>query len=568
MLRLALLALLILLAAPARAQVAADVEALVEAYHEADLFNGSVLVSDGGEVVWSGGVGLANAEWAVPNAADTRFRVGSVTKQFTAALILQLMEAGAIDLHAPVSTYVPEVPVDARITTHHLLAHTSGLHSYTALPDFGTFQRDPHTPAELMALTAGMPLDFEPGESWSYSNSGYILLGMIVEAVTGETYADALQSRLLDPLGMTASTYDDGVTVYARAASGYSRGTLGLRQTSYLDTSVPYAAGMLLASVEDLKTWSDALFAGDVFESAETLALMNTRHAEIPGLDQDGGYGYGVFVGNLEVGGRMVPIVQHGGGINGFTTGFWRLVDRDAVIAASSNTQDGSDEMIQGLIAILYGDEPEVPRPSALGLLREALAEGGAEAVETAFDAARAGDEVTVTERDLNTLGYLALADGDTDTAVALFRLNVAAYPEAWNPHDSLGEGLLAAGDTTGAIASYRRAHEISPAAPSPRAALEALGVDLDTVTLSDAILNRYVGSYQIQPGFALTVRLEDGQLITQATGQSAFPMTPISETEFAPPFDARLVFEAGDPAPAVTLFQGGNEIRAARVEE
>jgi tetratricopeptide (TPR) repeat protein len=223
--------------------------------------------------------------------------------------------------------------------------------------------------------------------------------------------------------------------------------------------------------------------------------------------------------------------------------------------------------MIAGIAALLYGEAVEAPKPSAVGVLRLAMASGGVEAVEAAFQAARAGDEVAVTESDLNTLGYQALADGDIAAAVALFQLNVTAYPEAWNPYDSLGEGLLAAGDTTASIASYRRAHALNPAAPSPRTALSALGIDLDTVTLSDAVLDRYVGTYQIQPGFLLTVTRDGDGLVTQATGQDSFPMTPISETEFAPPFDARLVFEAGDPAPAVTLFQGGDEIRASRVE-
>ena len=130
---------------------------------------------------------------------------------------------------------------------------------------------------------------------------------------------------------------------------------------------------MLLSSVEDLKTWSDALFAGRVFESPETLALMNTAHVAIPGSDGDAAYGYGVFVGTVEIGDQRVPVVQHGGGINGFTTGFWRLTDRDAVIATSSNTQDGSDEMIAGIAALLYGEAVEAPKPSALGGLRAAL---------------------------------------------------------------------------------------------------------------------------------------------------------------------------------------------------
>ena len=133
--------------------VATQIEALVRASHEVGRFNGTVIVSDGGRVLYRGGVGLANVEWGVPNAPNTRFRIGSVTKQFTAALVLQLVEEARIDLHAPVTTYLPEVPVDGQITTHHLLAHRAGFPCYTALPDFDVLQSQPHAPDERRGRT-------------------------------------------------------------------------------------------------------------------------------------------------------------------------------------------------------------------------------------------------------------------------------------------------------------------------------------------------------------------------------------------------------------------------------
>lgn len=565
--RLVLSLLSILLVTPAQTQVADEVEALVEAYHAADRFNGSALVSDGGDVVWAGGVGVANAEWTVPNTADTRFRIGSVTKQFTAALVLQLMEQGLVDLHVPVSTYVPEVPVDERITTHHLLTHTSGLFNYTSLPDLSEFMGIEHTPAEVMARIEDKPLDFEPGDGWQYSNTGYILLGMIVENVTGQSFADALQDRLLDPLGLTATAYDDGTTVYPNAASGYSRSSRGLRQADHLDPSVPYAAGMMRSTMGDLMRWSDALFEGRVFESPETLALMNTAHAAVPN-NENAAYGYGVFVGTAPVGDQRVTFVQHGGGINGFTTSFWRLTDRDAVIALSSNTQDGSEGMAADIAALLYGEEVEAPKPSSLAILRGALETGGVSAVETAFEASQSRDDIEVTEDDLNRLGYEVLETDATETAVALFRLNVAAYPDAWNPRDSLGEALLAAGDTTASIASYREALERNPGAASARDALTALGVDLGTVTVPAEVLARYVGMYQFQPGLIMDVRVEEGVLIAHPSGQGPVALSPVSETEFVPPFEGRLVFESGDPSPAAVLYRGGAEMRGVRIDE
>ena len=553
----------------AGAQDASDIGALVGAYHEAGRFDGAVLVSDGGEVVYRGAVGLADATWGVPNAPDTRFRVGSVTKQFTAALVLQLVEEGLVDLDAPVTTYVPDYPAESgdRVTVHHLLTHTSGIPSYTSLPDFGDVVRDPFAPDSFLAVFQDLPLEFEPGAEWRYNNSGYFLLGVIVEKVTGQPYAEALRERILAPLGMGRSAYGGYAEVVPQEATGYVRAADGRRHAAYLDPSVPYAAGMLVSTVDDLKTWSDALWAGRVFRSPETLALMNAPHEAVPGTD--GHYGYGVFSGTAEVGGREVPFVEHGGAIDGFVTSFWRLTDRDAVIVAVSNASDPSSALVRGIVQVLHGETPPMPKPPAVASLREALAAGGVAAVEAAFRAARAGDVYDVTEGDLNTLGYEALAADDVETALAVFRLNVEAFPDAWNVYDSLGEALRAAGDAEGAVASYQRAIELNPAAASARRALDELGAPADAVTVPVETLERYVGRYELQPGFVLDVTRDGGTLFIQATGQPRFETVPLSMSEFAPKaFEARVAFEAGSPAPALTLFQGGAELRAPRVEE
>lgn len=565
-----LLLCLVVLVAPTQAQDAASIAALVSAYHDAGRFDGSVLVSDGGAVVYSGGVGMASVEWGIPNAADTRFRVGSVTKQFTAALVLQLAEQGLVDLQAPITTYVPAYPAEPgdRITVHHLLTHTSGIPNYTDAADFGDRARDPFTPDAFLAAFQDLPLDFKPGTAWSYSNSGYFLLGVLVEKVTGQTYAEALRERVLEPAGMTDSAYGDGATVFERAATGYVRSGSGLHHADYIDTSIPYAAGMLLSTVQDLRTWSDALMAGRVFQRPETLALMTAPHVEMPGT---GGmhYGYGVVTGAIRVGERAVPVVEHDGGIPGFATGFRRLTDRDAVIAVISNTSDGPWALVDGITALLYGEAVAMPRPSVVGPVRAALASGGVAAAAAAFREARASDAYEVTESDLNTVGYEALRRSDVEVAVALFRLNVETYPDAPNPHDSLGEALLAAGDTVAAEASYRRALALDPSSASARAALAAMRAEPPaSVTVPEAVLARYVGRYEIQPGFVLAVTREGLRLFTQATGQGRVEILPASETAFSVVgIDARLVFEAGDPAPAVTLFQGGREVRAPRVE-
>ena len=472
----AFLLFLVPLAAP-RAQDADAIEALVTATHDAGLFDGSVLVSDGGRVLYSGGVGLANVEWGIPNAPDTRFLIGSVTKQFTAALVLQLVEEGLVDLQTPITTYVPAYPAEPgdRVTVHHLLTHTSGLPNFTALAGFGDIERDPFSPDSFLQFFQDAPLDFEPGASWSYSNSGYFLLGVLIEKVTGQTYAHALHERLLEPLGMNDSAYGDGAEVFERAATDYVRVAAKLQHAHLFDTSIPYAAGMILSTVEDMKLWGDALGTGRMFESPETLALLLAPHAAIPGSDGDVQYGYGIGVGTIRVGARSVRVAQHNGRVGGFATGFRRLPDRDAVIVATSNTGDGSGSLIDGITALLYGETAEQPRPSATRPVRAALAAGGVEAAEAAFRAARAGDDYTVSEDDLNGIGYEALSRGEVETAVALFQLNAEAYPESWNVHDSLGEGLAAAGRRVEAIRAYERSLELNPDNENGRAILAQL---------------------------------------------------------------------------------------------
>lgn len=561
--------LALLLPASVHAQDASAIESFVEAYHEADRFSGAVLVADGGEVLYAGGHGLANVAWGVPNTPETRFRIGSVTKQFTAALVLQLMEEGLVDLEAPVTAYVPAYPAEPgdRVTVHQLLVHTSGIPSYTSLPEFfPDLSRDPYAPDSFLTVFQDLPLDFEPGEQWSYNNSGYFLLGVLIEKVTGQSFADALRDRLLTPLGLDDTDYEESGVVYPRAASGYVREGSRLARAAYLDPSLPYAAGMMISTVGDLQAWSEALAEGHVFERPETLELMNTAHVDVGG--GGGAYGYGVFVDEAQVGGETVAIVEHGGGINGFSTGFRLLPDRDAVIVTMSNTSDPARGLVDGIMRLLYGEAVEAPTPSAAGPVADAFAEGGPEAAVAAFEAARASGDYEVDENILNDLGYDRLGDGDVEGALVLFRANVAAFPDAWNPHDSLGEALREAGDTEASIASYQRALDLNPGAASARTALEEMGATVETLAVSETVLERYVGRYEIQPGFVIEVTREGGELFGQATGQSRFRLVPSSETEFAVEgVDARVAFEAGDPAPALTLFQSGAQIRAPRVE-
>ena len=182
-----------------------QLDKLINTYTEYGKFNGSVLVANQGKVIFTKGFGMANMEWDIPNKPNTKHRLGSITKQFTAMLILQLAAENKLDLQAPITTYLPDYPKETgdKITTHHLLTHTSGIPNYTSFPDF--FQnesRNPYTPDEFVKKFDAKSLDFEPGEKFSYSNSGYFLLGVIIEKVTGKSYEQMLNDHIFSPLNM------------------------------------------------------------------------------------------------------------------------------------------------------------------------------------------------------------------------------------------------------------------------------------------------------------------------------------------------------------------------------
>ena len=221
-----------------------QLDKLLNLYHEYGQFNGSVLIAEQGEVIYKKGFGMANMEWDIPNEPNTKHRLGSITKQFTAMLILQLVADDAIDLEAPITSYLPDYPKETgdQITIHHLLTHTSGIPNYTAFPNFFKEQsRNPYTPDEFVEVFAHKKLDFAPGERFSYSNSGYFLLGVIAEKLTGKTYEQLLHDNIFTPVGMNDTGYDNHEDILKNRATGYEKNEYGYVNSNYLDMSIPAA---------------------------------------------------------------------------------------------------------------------------------------------------------------------------------------------------------------------------------------------------------------------------------------------------------------------------------------
>lgn len=479
----------LLVVAMSPAQPTVDrIEALVSTYHDYGLFNGSVLVADGGEPIYVQSFGDAVMEWDVPNTPDTRFRIGSTTKQFTAAIILDLVEEGALELQDTVAEHVPDYPgpEGERITIHQLLTHTSGLPSYTGFPEFQDLVRDPFEPDSFVAVFAGRELDFEPGSAWSYSNSGYFLLGVVIEHVTGRPYDEVLRERILEPLGLDDTDYDHHGEVTERMATGYVQTVTGHERAGYLDTSTPFSAGMMYSTVRDLFAWDQALYGLGPFEEEVTKELMFGEHAKGPegGPFRNAHYGYGWLILPFPVGPDTVRVIQHGGSINGFTTGFWRVPEDRRTVVVMDNTQSSeTDEITRDLMKILYGQPVEGPKRSIARLLHGVVETEGVEAAIRRYHAVEESspDAFDFAESELNRLGYHYLGEGEVDTAIRIFRLNVEAYPEGYNTYDSLAEAYLEAGEREKAIAHYRTSLELNPANENARTTLrERLGVEIE----------------------------------------------------------------------------------------
>jgi len=355
-----------LLPSSARAEdITKEVDAYMNALVEKQIFSGSILIAKGGKVLVNKGYGMANYEHDIPNTGETKFRIGSVTKQFTAVAILQLLEKGEVSLKAHISEYLPyfRKDIDPKITVHDLLVHSSGLPNYTALQGFyPEHSRDPFKVKDFIIQFCSGDLEFEPGTTWNYSNSGYFILGAIIEAVTGQSYADYLKEHIFGPAGMEDSGYDDFNAILKNRATGYKMGKNGLENSDYIDLSIPYAAGSLYSTTEDLYKWDRILYTDKIL-TKKSKDIMFTPYIAY--------YGYGWFV--AEKNGHKN--LSHSGGINGFVCNIARYVDDDACIVVLANREKAQEGFIaSALNAILFRHPYDPPgNPEAVAIDPELL---------------------------------------------------------------------------------------------------------------------------------------------------------------------------------------------------
>lgn len=333
-----------------RATLERRVDERLKAHMKANGFSGAVLIASQGRPLVARGYGYADVEWQIPNTTTTKFRIGSITKQFTSMLVMQLRERGRIKLEDSVCLYVSPCP-DAwtAVTIHHLLTHTSGIPSYTGIASWRETNMVPKTVEQMMAIFRDLPLQWKPGEKYAYSNSGYFLLGVVIEKASGEPYDRALQDKILTPLGMMDTGYDSHTKIIPRRASGYANRRGELQNAAALDMGQPYAAGALYSTVEDLLKWDQALYTDRLLPTAAK-QLMWTPFKE--------NYAYGWLVSAPtanEFGGHRW--IAHGGGINGFSSVIIRLPEPNVTAIVLANNESVNAFAIgRELLAIFYGE--------------------------------------------------------------------------------------------------------------------------------------------------------------------------------------------------------------------
>jgi CubicO group peptidase (beta-lactamase class C family) len=327
-------------------------DALIDAYAKLYKFNGSALVAKNGVILLNKGYGYRNAADKTANNEQTIFQLGSITKQFTSAVILKLQEEKKLSVSDKLSKYFPGYPKGDSVTIEQLLTHTSGIYSYTNDPNFMANEvTKPASRERMMALFRDKPFDFSPGTSWNYSNSGYSLLGYIIEAVTKKPYEQAVRKYIFTPLGMTHSGFDFTHLKSKEKATGYFQANdKETVAAPIVDSTVSYSAGAIYSTTGDLYLWHKALEKNNILSKAQQ------EKAYTPIKNK---YGYGWGIDTIE-GKRKV---SHGGGIHGFTTNISRVPEDDICIVLLSNASDPTlGEITKNIFAILYGKEYELPK--------------------------------------------------------------------------------------------------------------------------------------------------------------------------------------------------------------
>lgn len=452
------------------------IDEFIQACYEYRLFTGTALIAENGKVIYKKAFGPANRKKNIPNDVNTQFKVGSITKQFTAMLVLQLAQEGKLKLDATIDHYLADYPQPqgSRIKIHHLLCHSPGIPNLARYyPDwFSKRWTKDYTTEEFIRLFSDLELEFEPGSRFSYSNAGYYLLAVIIEKITGKTYGKALKEKIFDPLGMKSSGHKEAHSLIPRLATGYEYWNFRFGNTGYNSDTIHKGNGGIYSTVEDLFKWDQALSAGKLLNK-KYAELMFQPHMPLRGVDS---YAYGWVVGEKSVSGlnRGIKFALHYGSDLGFNNVNSRLLDDDhAIILLSNMSQAKLPFMHDELLKILYGQPYFVPKPVSLAL-EECQNLDEIKTIIKDFLSARS--QYFITRDAVNGLGFQFMQKKKFDLGLAVLEFNAKEFPSQPWVYESLGEAYLIAGNKKKAIENLKRLQVMDPRNAYAKKKLRELG--------------------------------------------------------------------------------------------
>lgn len=513
-----------------------QIDELLNELFEKDGPGGVALVVRDGKTIYRKAFGMANMELGVKMKPGHVFRIGSITKQFTASAIMLLVEQGKIKLDDEITKYIKDYPTHGySITIEHLLTHTSGIKSYTGMEKWtAEVRKKDFSPEEMVDYFKSQPVDFAPGEKFKYNNSGYFLLGYIIEIVSGQTYEQFLKENIFTPLKMNSSFYDRNSPIIKNRASGYAKDDNGYKNDNFLSMTQPFAAGALLSTVDDLSVWYTAVMADKVIKK-ESREKAHSAYTLNDGSQTD--YGYGWTIGNIQ-GSTMI---EHGGGINGFLSASKYLPDENVFVTVLSNCAcNYPGEVAEKIAAIAIG-KPFAWKKTSLkeDLLKSYVAvyssESDGDRIITLDDGKLYSMKTGGSKHEI--LPYAKdkfFFDGDTLT-LQFVR----------NSQDEIASVML---KSTGRNKSWIKTDKAIPT-------ITAIKVD-------DALFDKYSGKYALTETFHVTMFKQDGKMYTQATNQPKFEIVGTEKHKFSLiGIDAQLTFnvDENDKVIGVTLHQNGD---------
>ncbi|WP_394974851.1 serine hydrolase domain-containing protein [uncultured Croceitalea sp.] len=501
---------------------------------------GSVLVAKDGNIIYNYHYGKANLELDVATSSKSVYRIASLSKQFTAVAILKLAEEQKLSLNDDIKKYLPNYPVqDRTITLEHLLSHTSGIKDYLNIEGFNkAFQRQDMSPKELIDFFKNEPMNFEAGSQYQYSSSGYIILGYIIEAVSGMSYEDYMKEAIFIPIGLNNTFYDNTKAIIKNRVSGYKNTNEAYENIDFLSMTLPYAAGSLASTSEDLFKWNEALKSKKIISSkslnkAYTAFKLNTGKSGIQG--------YGWEIGNVQ----GVKAVKHSGGINGFITYALSIPEKDIYVAILTNSENTNNlGQIASKIAAIAMDSP-------YKLIFKDIPKSRIEALNGVYKNNN-GVQKTIRFED----GSLLMFDrGKTKNKLIPYAKNNFFLENSLTTFSikKVNDDIQLVENNTYQINTWKRIDK------------NIKSFKAEKVKLSK--LKKYQGKYELGPDFYFSIKIENNTLIGQIRDDKK-ELIPLGNNQFiARDIDAKITFNLNENQEVISLtLDQGREMTAKKI--